>query len=409
MGVFPGMSGDVTKWLNERGLGKYADVFEENEIGVSDLPLLSDDDLRELDLPMGPRKRLLAAISNTAGEPKKDIPPPAQPHAGGEAERRQLTVMFCDLADSTALSQRLEPETYREVILGYQQVCTRGVERYDGYLARLFGDGLLVYFGYPQAHEDDAERAIHAALEVLKATASLSEEQHAERGIELAVRIGIATGPVVVGDIVGDGAAQESTVLGETPNLAARLQSLAGPNQVLVAPATKILAGGAFSYHDLGERALKGIERPLNVWRVTGEHDQGSRFEATRRGERLAPLVGRDEEREILWRRWERASDGAGQVVLLSGEAGIGKSRLSRGLREQLSGQPHTLLNYQCSPYHVSSALYPVTNQLERAARFTPDDAPRTQARQARTIAGGIHRGGQERGPAARGIAVASR
>ena len=211
------MSGDVVKWLDERRLGKYADVFEENEIGVLDLPLLSDDDLRELGLPMGPRKRLLAAISADQ-ETKKDILPPAQPSAKGEAERRQLTVMFCDLADSTALSQRLEAEIYREVILSYQQTCTRCVERYEGYLARLFGDGLLVYFGYPQAHEDDAARAIHAALEVLHEIQTPHEDQGGVDEIELAVRIGIATGPVLVGDIVGEGAAQESTVLGETPN-----------------------------------------------------------------------------------------------------------------------------------------------------------------------------------------------
>ena len=372
------MSEDVTKWLDERGLGKYADVFEENEIGVLDLPLLSDDDLRELGLPMGPRKRLLAAISNSAEETKKDTLPLVQPPASGEAEHRQLTVMFCDLADSTALSQRLEAETYREVILSYQETCTHCVERYEGYLARLFGDGLLVYFGYPQAHEDDAERAIHAAIEVLREIRAPDENQGGADEIELAVRIGIATGPVLVGDIVGEGAAQESTVLGETPNLASRLQTLAGRNEIIVSPATQTLAGGRFTYRDLGPQKLKGMEAAVTCWRVTGERDSGSRFEATH-GEHLVPLVGRDEERDMLLRRWHRASGGAGQIVLVSGEAGIGKSRLSRALREHVAEDTYTLLSYQCSPYHVSSALYPVINHLERAARFLSDDTPETR------------------------------
>jgi len=285
--------------------------------------------------------------------------------------------MFCDLADSTALSGRLDTEAYRDLILAYQEICTRCVERYEGYVARFFGDGMLVYFGYPRAHEDETQRAIHASLAILEGLESLNSDEGIE-GVNLAVRIGIDTGPVVVGDIIGDGASQESAVIGETPNIAARLQACADSNQVIVSPATKNLAAGEFDYRNMGEQTLKGVDQPVVAWRVVGERDHGSRFDAAR-GQQVAPLIGRDEERDILVRRWQRASSGAGQVVMISGEAGIGKSRLCRGLREQIRDQQHIELNYQCSPFHVSSALYPIINQLERAAGYAPDDDPETK------------------------------
>ena len=377
---------EMRRWLDSLRLGQYADAFEENEIDFEVLPHLDHEVLKDIGVKAaGHRVRILTAARSLrsgqaldereAGEP----PSPSSEHAASkEAERRQLTVMFCDLAGSTALAERMDAEEYREVIIAYQEACARAVQRYEGYVARLFGDGMLTYFGYPRAHENDAERAIHAGLEILREMDALREEQRRTRNIELLVRIGIATGPVVVGDILGEGASQESTVLGETPNLAARLQALARPNRIVVSPATRRLAGGAFEYEDLGPQALKGIERPVNAWMVLGEADRGSRFEAAR-GERLTPLIGRNEELDLLLRRWRRAADGRGQVVLVSGEAGIGKSRLAQGLRERLADEAYTPLSYQCSPYHVSSALYPLINQLERAAGFVPGDAPESR------------------------------
>jgi len=376
---------DVRQWLDALGLGQYADAFDENAIEWGVLGELDHGVLKDLGVDAaGHRLKILKAAkavadaqADSSTAPAGEPPPKAAPTPGSEAEHRQLTVMFCDLADSTALAGRLDAEDFRDVILAYQQACTRAVERYDGYVARLFGDGLLVYFGYPHAHEDDAARAVHAALEVLREMQAVGEEQRRSRDVELSVRIGIATGPVVVGDIVGEGASQESTVLGETPNLAARLQALAGGNQIVVAPATHQLAGGAFDYEHLGPQSLKGIDAPVDAWRVVAEHDCGSRFEAAH-GTHVTPLIGRDEERDMLMRRWLRAADGAGQVVLVSGEAGIGKSRLARELREQLAEHPHSFLSFQCSPYHASSALYPIVNHLERAAAFSSqDDAER--------------------------------
>ncbi|MFQ6024332.1 MAG: AAA family ATPase [Acidiferrobacterales bacterium] len=290
-----------------------------------------------------------------------------------QAERRQLTVMFCDLAGSTALSGQMDPEEFREVILAYQGACTDAIKRFCGFIARYLGDGMLVYFGYPQAHEDDAERAVRAGLGIVKSVEKLGGDFGQRKDIELAVRVGIATGPVVVGDIVGEGASQESTVLGETPNLAARLQGLAAPNSVVIAPTTQELLGGLFAYEDLGLHELKGIAGTVNAWKVAQEGTIESRFEAIR-AQQLTPLVGREEELGMLRRRWERAKDGEGQVVLISGEAGIGKSRITQALRERLSHETYTVLRYQCSPYHTNSALHPIIEQLQRAAGFERDD-----------------------------------
>jgi class 3 adenylate cyclase len=278
--------------------------------------------------------------------------------------------MFCDMAGSTALSTRLDPEDYREVVRSYQDACAGVISRCGGYVGKFLGDGVLAYFGYPQAHEDDARQAISAGLGIIAAVADIAMP---EGEGPLAVRIGIATGPVVIGDIIGEGSAQEVAVTGQTPNLAARLQALAEPNTIVVAPATHALAGGQFDYETLGPQTLKGIEGTPEVWRVIGERRVESRFAASH-GPELTPLIGREEELDLLARRWSRANSGEGQVVLLAGEPGIGKSRLVRALRDRIANEPHTRLIYQCSPHHTSSALYPVINQLEHAADIETSD-----------------------------------
>jgi class 3 adenylate cyclase len=286
-------------------------------------------------------------------------------------ERRQLTVMFCDLVGSTALARELDPEDLREVIHGYQKRAHELAARYDGFVARYMGDGILVYFGYPHAHEDAAARAIHAGLEIVDAVHGLE----ARPGVRLGVRIGVATGLVVVGDLVGEGAAAETLAMGETPNLAARLQALAAPGSVVVAARTRELAGGLFEYADDGAHALKGFPEPVRVWRVLRTSEIVSRFDAAR-GRGLTPLVGRDGELELLLERWQRARAGNGQVVLLSGEAGIGKSRIADALAERIARERHIRLRYQCSPYHGNSALYPFIQQLELAADLERRDSP---------------------------------
>jgi class 3 adenylate cyclase/predicted ATPase len=286
-----------------------------------------------------------------------------------EAERRQLTVMFCDLVGSTALSERLDPEDLREVIHSFQECCAGVVARYAGFIARYMGDGLLVYFGYPQAHEDDAERAIRAGLGIVEAVGGLRPGDD----LTLQVRIGIATGLVVAGDHIGEGASEEKAVVGETPNLAARLQGLAEPDTVVIAPATHRLAGGLFVCDDLGPQQLKGIGEPVPAYRVREAGHAPSRFEATAE-RRLTPLIGREEEIGLLLKRWDQAKEGDGQVVLLSGEAGVGKSRILRSFRERLEDELRNRVLYYCSPYHRNSAFYPAIDQLERGLRFEKDD-----------------------------------
>jgi class 3 adenylate cyclase/predicted ATPase len=289
---------------------------------------------------------------------------------GAEAERRQLTVMFCDMVGSTELSARLDPEDLREVIAAYHRAVADVVRSLDGFVAKYMGDGVLVYFGYPRAHEDDAERAVRAGLGAIDAVGRL-----AVTSATLQARVGIATGLVVVGDLIGEGSAQEQSVVGETPNLAARLQALAEPGAVCIAAGTRRLVGDLFEYRDLGAIELKGITAPAPAWLVLRRSAVESRFEALR-GSALSRLIGRDEEIELLLRRWERAKAGDGQVVLISGEPGIGKSRLSAALAERLHGEPHLRLRYFCSPYYQDSALYPFIDQLGRAAGFASDDSP---------------------------------
>ena len=319
---------------------------------------------------------------------------------GSEAERRQLTVLFCDLVGSTALSQKLDPEELRHLMHVYQRACGEVIERYEGHVAQYLGDGLMVYFGWPRAHEDDAVRAIRAGLEVAQAVSKL------DAPAQMQARVGIHTGLVVVGETGHGDASIPKAAVGETPNIAARLQTLAEPGSVVVSERTRALAEGMFDYVELGAHTLKGLTKPLRLFRVGSARAIESRFEAARSDMTLTPLVGREEEVALLLRRWQEAKDGEGQVVLLGGEPGVGKSRLARALRERLTQDRYMALRYQCSPYHLNSALYPVIDQLERVAAFGRED---TAEQKLDKLASGARwqRGGRGRvRPAVRGAAV---
>lgn len=362
---------DIGAWLRDLGLGQYESVFRESEIEPDVLSELTEADLEKLGLPLGPRKRILKAIANLqdANTVSGDASLARAP-AKDAAERRQLTVMFCDLAGSTALSARLDPEDMRQVIRTYQDACSGVIARYDGFVAKFMGDGILAYFGFPRAHEDDAERAVRAGLEIATTVATL-QTLAAEK---LHVRIGIATGLVVVGDLVGRGAAQEQAVVGDTPNLAARLQALAELDSVVIAAGTRRLLRGRFRLRDLGRHIVKGLAEPVEVWAAEGESSSESRFDAAHAA-RPTGFVGRKVETALLRECQQRAWRGEGQIVLISGEAGIGKSRFSGLLAEHVTDDSHTRLRYQCSPFHHDSALYPFVQQLARAAQITPDDS----------------------------------
>jgi class 3 adenylate cyclase/predicted ATPase len=365
---------DLAEWLRDLGLEQYAPAFRDNDIDGEVLRRLTGEDLRELGVrSVGHRRRLLDAISALDATLADVAVTTAAPHdvePQVDAERRQLTVLFCDLVGSTALSARLDPEDLREVITAYQRAVTESVARFAGFVAKYMGDGVLVYFGWPQAHEDDAERAVRAGLGVIDAVGRLEV-----KSVDLQARVGIASGPVVVGDLIGAGAAQEQAVVGETPNIAARLQALAEPNTVMIAASTRRLVGGLFEYHDLGGVEVKGLAAPVPAWQVLRPSAVESRFEGLR-GAALSRLVGRDEEVDLLLRGWARAKAGDGQVVLISGEPGIGKSRLVAALAGRLQTEPHIRLRYFCSPYHQDSALYPFIDQLGRASGFVRDDPP---------------------------------
>src|SRR5215831_18094540 len=310
------------------------------------------------------------------GKPMEEAAAPTAPTAtpvtrADSAERRQLTVMFCDLVGSTALGSRLDPEDLREVIGAYHKCVAETIGRFDGFVAKYMGDGVLAYFGYPQAHEDDAERAIRASLAVVEEVGRVASPE------PLQVRMGLATGLAVVGDLIGSGAAQEQAVIGDTPNLAARLQAVAGPDEIVIPENARRLVGNLFEYDSLGQVEIRGLAAPVLAFRVLRESGVGSRFEAL--STRETPLVGRDEEVELLSRRWAQAKAGRGQVVLISAEAGIGKSRLAEAFRLSLEGEPHTRLRYFCSPHHQDSALFPFIAQLERAADFEREETPRAK------------------------------
>jgi class 3 adenylate cyclase len=367
----------IADWLQKLGLGQYAQRFAENDITFAILPDLTDQGLKELGVvSLGHRLQLLRAIAELKGGETATSKPAAEPVAPSAqrdtAERRQVTVMFSDLVGSTALSARMDPEDLREVISAYQKCVAEIVQRFGGFVAKYMGDGVLVYFGHPQAHEDDAERAVRAGLELVAAVGAL--KTHAP----LQTRVGIATGLVVVGDLIGSGASQEQAIVGETPNLAARLQGVAEPNHVVIAEGTRKLLGNLFELEELGPKELKGIAGSVGAWAALRPASVESRFEAFH-GTGLTDLVGRDEELELLLRRWATAKNGEGQVVLLSGEPGIGKSRLTAALLERLAAEPHTRLRYFCSPQHSDSALYPIISQMERAAGFTHDDTPQAK------------------------------
>ena len=366
---------EIGDFLEKLGMPEYGERFIENDIDASVLPHLTDQSLKELGVSLGHRLKILAAIKELRG-PTPAAPGPAvapsEPKPQDTAERRQVTVMFSDLVGSTALSARMDPEDLREVISAYQKCVAETVQRFGGFVAKYMGDGVLVYFGYPQAHEHDAERAVRAGLELIQAVGGLKSKA------ALQSRVGIATGLVVIGDLIGTGAAQEQTIVGETPNIAARLQGVAEPNMVVIAESTRRLIGNLFDLEALGAQDLKGISGPLRAWAALRSASVDSRFEALH-GSGLTELVGREEELELLLRRWSKAKTGEGQVVLLSGEAGIGKSRLTAALLERLASGPHTHLRYFCSPQHTDSALYTIISQMERAAGFVHDDIPRAR------------------------------
>jgi class 3 adenylate cyclase/tetratricopeptide (TPR) repeat protein len=361
---------DLRGWLRDNKLEQYADAFEANDIDLDILAELSDRDLEQLGVSLGNRRRLLKAIADRVTEvaPSK---PSSHPEASGDAERRQVTVLFADMVGSTALSGKVDPELLGGLIRRYQDAVAGAIGRYGGFVAKFMGDGVLAYFGFPRAYEDAAERAVRSAIGMLAEVGGIELPDNTR----VQTRIGIATGLVVVGEIIGTGSAQERTIVGETPNLAARLQALAGPDTILVSESTQNLLGGLFELERTGEHELKGFARAVPVWRVRCEASVESRFAAIRPGRNL-PMIGRAHEMGLILERWGLARQGEGQIVTVTGEAGIGKSRSIEALQEAIAGEPHTRINLQCSPYHSDSALYPVIQYLNRAAGLVATDTP---------------------------------
>lgn len=371
---------ELTQWLDQLGLGHLADLLIAHEVTVDLLPSLTDGDLKEVGLPLGARRIILGKLATRDSDDRQ------QGHfrslqRQATAERRQLTLLFCDLADSTALSTRLDPEDLGEIINAYQQACSLPIKLFDGHIARYVGDGILVYFGYPVAHADDAERAVRAGLGIVDAIAKLNARIGAGKNVQLGVRVGIATGLVVVGDIIGENSVEKDAVVGLAPNLAARLQGLAQPGSVVVSDVTRQLAR-SFNYTSLGEQVLKGIDGPTMVWRVDGE-TFASRLEA--RGATVARFINREAHTAVLLGRWRRGATGEGQVAVLTGEAGIGKSRLAAEVVHQISksaretGAPlPTVLRIQCSSFHSNAPLFPVARLVEHIAgldRHEPEES----------------------------------
>lgn len=369
---------DVTRWLAGLGLEQYEHVFAENAIDWNVLRNLSDQDLQSLGVSLGHRRQLLKALAAMNHETEVAEIVPAldpsffrEPLDAVEGERRHLTVVFCDMVGSTMLSQALDPEDLRNVMLAFHGTVAREFVRFEGHVARFLGDAVLAYFGFPFAHEDDVERAIRASLATTEAVAALDAPTNGA----LAVRIGVATGPVVVGNSFGEGMLRESAAVGAIPNLAARLQGIASPQSVVIGAETKQIAGDLFAYENLGRGSVKGFLEPIQAWRVVGVREAETRFEARHRSD-LPPLIGRENETEQIYRLWEKAKNGERQVVLIAGEPGIGKSRLAQELRQRVGGEPCTSVRYQCSAHFTNSALYPVIEQLRRAADIERKDEP---------------------------------
>jgi class 3 adenylate cyclase len=358
---------DVRTWLGSLGLDQYEVVFRQHRIEIDVFPELTDLHLKDMGVPLGHRLRMLRALRHLAGNTSGAAQPaaPAGVALQDGAERRHMTVMFCDLVGLSSLTAQLDPEDMADLILAFQGALAAAVARFDGHVARLVGDGAAIYFGYPRAHEDDAERATRAGIALIDEVAELRRE----RGVAIEMRIGISTGLVVVGELIGEGEARERGVVGDTANLAARLRSLAKPGTILVSESTRRLLGKTFELKTLGPQTLKGFNTPVGAWLIVGEQENVSRFEASRSGA-LTPFVGRAQEMSLLARLWQRAIGGEGQIALLSGEAGIGKSRVLATLREQIGTQHHWVLRYQCSPHHINDAFYPVIRQLWHAADF---------------------------------------
>lgn len=366
----------IVAWLDRLGLSKYTAVFVDNEVDLEVLPRLSEDDLRELGLPLGARKRILQAVAELREQGATLPAPPAgrqDAAAGAGPERRQITVMFADVVGSASVAEQLDVEDLRSLLLAYQQACAAAIERYGGHIAQYLGDGVLAYFGYPQAHEDDAVRAVRAALTIIDRMRETSARTLSEHGVGLEVRIGVNTGLVVAGEM-GAGGTREQLAVGETPNVAARIQGLADPNTMVVSEATWRLVEGFFTAQALGPQSLKGVSRPTPAYRILAPTDATNRFEA-RLARSLTPLVSRDVELGFIQQRWDQATDGEGQAVLLQGESGIGKSRLVRTFRERLERDAHQAITLSCSSHHQASAFYPVVEQLGRALEFAPDDS----------------------------------
>src|SRR5215211_2891886 len=362
---------DIGEWLQSIGLDEYARTFSENAIDLAVLRDITEQDLKDLGVLLGHRRKMLRSVAELNPTAGKTLDRLDDSPARSEAERRQLTVMFCDLVGSTALSAQLDPEDMRQVIATYNTRMTEVISRCNGVVAGYLGDGVLAYFGYPSAHEDDAEQAAHAGLAIIEAITNL--KTHVKAALQ--VRVGIATGTVVVGDLlIGEGGVGEQGIVGDTPNLAARLQSAADPGSVLICANTRSLTGGHFEYRELGALALKGWAEPVPAWQVVKPSGLAGRFEA-QHTKRLMPLLGREEEIDLLLRRWRNAMEGEGRVVLLTGEPGIGKSHIALMLEERLKSEPHIRLRYYCSAHHTNSMLFPFIAQLERAARFNRGDS----------------------------------
>jgi class 3 adenylate cyclase len=359
----------IADWLEKLGLSEYAQRFADNAIDLATIRDLTEQDLKEIGVRLGHRRKILRAIAELNEIAPSSVETATAPNLRDEAERRHLTVLICDLVGSTALSSRLDPEDMRTVIDAYHAACARIMPTYEGFLAEFRGDGILAYFGYPRAHEDDAERTVRAALDIIAAVAALKTRA----GQPLAVRIGIATGLVLVGNLTGHRALREHAVVGDAPNVAARLLAVAEPGTIVIAASTRRLLGDLFRLRDLGPHEVRGIAEPVAAWAVEGLSASESRFEAVRVS-RLADVIGRDDEVDFLLQRQRLAWKGEGQIVLISGEPGIGKSRIAAAVAERIAGEPHMRLRYQCSPYRTNSALRPFIAQLERAADFKADD-----------------------------------